>query len=163
MVLDLTQALRAPGQSFQFSFAQDWPPVVVAGERIRFEKPVKVQGSFVYTTENFLVEGQLEAEYIGTCSRCLKDVPATMIIEFREEFVKHTDEDHPDRYLYQGEKIELDTMVEDLLALNTPMRHLCNESCRGLCPVCGADRNIRECDCLGGPDGETPERTEFPN
>ena len=156
MLLDLTLALKAPGQSFPFSFSESWEPIEVGGEHIRFDEPVKAQGTFVYTTENFLVEGRLEAHYVACCSRCLKDVPAGMTIEFREEFVKQADEEHPDRYLYQGDKIVLDTMVNDLLALNTPMRHLCNESCRGLCPVCGADRNNQSCNCHGGPDGETP-------
>jgi uncharacterized protein len=79
-----------------------------------------------------------------------------MSLDFSEEFGKEPDESHPDRYLYRGEQIEIGRMAGDLISLNTPMRHLCSESCRGLCPVCGADRNTAGCSCSdAGAAGET--------
>jgi uncharacterized protein len=156
MLLDVSTALKAPGIQFDFSFTEKWEPISVGGEEIRFDQPVEASGNFVYTGENFLINGRLDAHYIVSCCRCLKDVASEMSVDFDEEFVKTEDEEHPDRYLYRGDKISLDPMIGDLLSLNTPMRHLCNESCRGLCPECGADRNTTDCHCHGGPDGETP-------
>jgi uncharacterized protein len=34
------------------------------------------------------------------------------------------------------------------LLLNIPMRILCKEDCRGLCPKCGRNRNTNSCDCV---------------
>lgn len=155
MLLDVLAALKAPGWQFDFSFSQDWEPISVGGEQVRFDQPIDANGNYIYTGENFQIKGQLHAHYTASCSRCLKDVQSEMSILFSEEFVKQEDEEHPDRYLYQGDKISLDAMVGDLLSLNTPMRHLCNEGCRGLCPVCGADRNTTDCHCHRGTD-ETP-------
>ena len=155
MRLDISKALKTPGQPLEFELSERFEPICVAGEGIRFTQPVVVSGKAVFTGEDFFLRGSIRAEYIGTCCRCLKDVPSVMEISFTEEFAKDSDENHPDRYLYQGEKLELGQMVGDLISLNAPMRHLCNDNCLGLCPVCGVDRNLADCGCpMPEPDGQ---------
>ena len=150
MRLELSKALKNPGQPMPFELSEQFEPINVAGEELRFTKPVTVSGKATYTGEDFFLTGSIHAEYIATCCRCLKDVPSTMEIVFTEEYAKQADENHPDRYLYQGETIELGQMAGDLISLNAPMRHLCSEDCQGLCPVCGVDRNKTKCDCPQG-------------
>lgn len=147
MRLDISKALKAPGQPLEFELSEPFDPICVAGEELRFTQPIVVTGNAVFTGENFALCGNIKAEYIGTCCRCLKDVPSAMELTFTEEFAKTEDENHPDRYLYRGEQLDLGQMVNDLVSLNAPMRHLCSDSCLGLCPVCGADRNLTECGC----------------
>lgn len=149
MRLDISQALKAPGVSFGFDVSEDFEPMNAGGEQIRFVRPVSVSGSYVFTGEIFFLRGTISAIYAAVCCRCLKEMESSMSIPFSEEFAQDVDEDHPDRYLYKGEALELGQMVGDLISLNTPMRHLCKEDCRGLCPVCGADRNIADCRCNG--------------
>jgi len=157
MLLDVSQALKSPGVSFGFALSEDFEPMSSAGEEIRFLKPVEVSGSYVFTGENFFLRGGIQAGYAALCSRCLKEVRAGMSVEFSEEFAREPDEDHPDRYLYRGERIELGQMAGDLISLNIPMRHLCSESCRGLCPICGADMNAGDCGCpAAGAEDESP-------
>ena len=50
-------------------------------------------------------------------------------------------------YPYEGEKLDLSEAFFDNLFLEMPMTAVCSESCRGLCPVCGADLNRGQCDC----------------
>jgi uncharacterized protein len=147
MLLDISQALKSPGVSFGFTVSEAFSPICAGGEEIRFTKPVEVSGTYVFTGENFFLRGSIRAEYMAQCCRCLKDVAASMSVGFSEEFGREPDESHPDRYIYSGEKIELGRMGSDFISLNTPMRHLCSEGCRGLCPVCGADRNLTDCRC----------------
>ena len=40
-----------------------------------------------------------------------------------------------------------DPFIEEQLQLELPMKALCREDCKGLCPQCGADRNAAPCDC----------------
>lgn len=157
MQLDISNALKAPGVTFGFSVTENLEPMCAGGEEIRFIQPVEVSGGFVFTGDNILLKGSVKAQYQAECCRCLKAVTASMQIPFSEEYAKVEDEEHPDRYLYRGEQLVLSPMVEDLISLNTPMRHLCSESCKGLCPVCGADRNETRCGCQSGDDGVTEE------
>ena len=51
-------------------------------------------------------------------------------------------------YTCTSHALSLDKMVLDLIAMNLPVRFLCREDCKGLCPVCGADRNVQSCSCV---------------
>lgn len=97
------------------------------------------------------------------CARCLKayDQPVEGELETSLEIAgKETPE--ADREL-TGEEIEVQPVsgkgvdLRDLIAeqvhLAVPVKPLCSEDCRGLCPRCGADLNIRSCSC-------TEERTD---
>jgi len=48
---------------------------------------------------------------------------------------------------YQGAGIELEEVLQEQVLLMLPMHKLCGEECRGLCPVCGKNRNESKCDC----------------
>lgn len=85
-----------------------------------------------------LVSGACHAPVHTTCGRCLKE------FDFELEL--------PDAQMF----FEIDPGVEELdvsedvraeLLLELPMNPLCHESCRGLCPVCGIDRNEADCSC----------------
>jgi DUF177 domain-containing protein len=49
--------------------------------------------------------------------------------------------------VFDGETIDLDELVREQVLLAMPPRMLCAEECKGLCPVCGEDRNSQECAC----------------
>lgn len=49
---------------------------------------------------------------------------------------------------FRGSEIHLDRFVKELVALGVPVQPLCREDCRGLCPRCGADRNLERCGCV---------------
>jgi uncharacterized protein len=43
--------------------------------------------------------------------------------------------------------IEIDELVAEELLLAVPDQVLCDNNCKGLCPVCGVDRNSIDCEC----------------
>ena len=54
---------------------------------------------------------------------------------------------------YDDLVIPFDPLIEEQLQLELPMKALCRDDCKGLCPQCGADRNATPCDCAPPPDG----------
>jgi uncharacterized protein len=48
---------------------------------------------------------------------------------------------------YRDAKIDLGEVVREQLYLALPMKPLCREDCKGLCPVCGVNRNRETCTC----------------
>jgi uncharacterized protein len=48
---------------------------------------------------------------------------------------------------YRDDKIDLGEVVREQLYLALPMKPLCQEDCKGLCPVCGGNRNRENCTC----------------
>ncbi len=81
-----------------------------------------------------------------SCHRCNDPIEAT--IEINEQFVILPEQAGDDvDYTYSGEEILLDPFVHEALVLNIPNKLVCDEACKGLCPVCGANRNRVSCTC----------------
>jgi uncharacterized protein len=61
--------------------------------------------------------------------------------------------DDLDLDFYDHDELNLDSLIETETTLALPMKPLCREDCRGLCPVCGGNRNVTPCTCEGrAPD-----------
>ena len=54
---------------------------------------------------------------------------------------------------YRDERIDLSQMIVEQIVLALPMKPLCKPDCRGLCALCGANRNVASCECA-------PEETD---
>ena len=48
---------------------------------------------------------------------------------------------------YEGDGLELNDVLREFILLALPMQKLCEENCKGICPVCGQNRNQNECRC----------------
>jgi uncharacterized protein len=55
--------------------------------------------------------------------------------------------DEMDVGFYDGIRLDVDLMALEQIELALPMRFVCSEECRGLCPMCGVDLNERACGC----------------
>jgi uncharacterized protein len=58
-----------------------------------------------------------------------------------------SDDDDLDLYPYDGEEVDLAPLLRDQVVLAIPFAPLCDEDCKGLCPVCGIDLNTGSCTC----------------
>jgi uncharacterized protein len=108
--------------------------------------------------EDVYVSGSLKALVTVPCGACLK--PASVLINtpikmvFTVEDEGGADEptepeddslDEGDVLHHDGETLDLRPMLREQLILNVPMSVRCKDGCKGLCPVCGGDRNAVEC------------------
>jgi len=48
---------------------------------------------------------------------------------------------------YEGGGLALNDVVREVVLLALPMQLVCSEACKGICPECGENRNLRDCDC----------------
>ncbi len=131
---------------------------------------VRIPGGLAMTVSAFKagttvhVAGTLSGTAHRQCVRCLKEFDEALRLPVVGEYHHDTelkgrtpakespersvgDDAGDDAYAYTGEEIELGEMLREQVLLATPMQPLCHEECRGLCPVCGQDLNVRRCDC----------------
>ena len=52
---------------------------------------------------------------------------------------------------YEGGGLELKDILREHILLSMPMQRICGEACKGICPVCGQNRNTGACDCQAKP------------
>ncbi|MBQ5992575.1 MAG: DUF177 domain-containing protein [Clostridia bacterium] len=148
MVVSVNEALRRVGEPFPFSWEGELKPQTFAGDPVTFVGTAKLSGAYVYDGKTFRVDADAEASYETTCARCNKPMVKTLAFSFTEHFVRSVYKTEDDElYPYEGEKLDLTEAFFDNLFLEMPMTAVCSESCRGLCPVCGADLNRGQCDC----------------
>jgi uncharacterized protein len=67
---------------------------------------------------------------------------------------KEVEEDDLATAFYSDEQIDLGHLIMEQFQLALPMKPLCAEACRGLCPECGANLNRTDCGCT--PKWEDP-------
>ena len=119
--------------------------------------PISWEGEVTRTSDGHLLVGRLEYEQKLACPRCLKptampvatDISLLAVPRSSEPMVGEVELEEEDLDILYVEEEELDTepVLIEQLQLNVPMRRLCREDCRGLCPICGVDRNEEDCDC----------------
>jgi uncharacterized protein len=67
--------------------------------------------------------------------------------ELRGEEKHEVREDELDMGFYRDDELDIQDLVAEQILLNVPMKPLCSESCRGICPKCGTDMNVNPCRC----------------
>lgn len=97
------------------------------------------------------VDGNLNMELDMTCSRCLSHTRQALNVPFHEVFVQSADDSALDEddhvHAITEDKVELTPIIEENVLLALPFVPLCNEDCKGLCSMCGNNRNEAECHC----------------
>lgn len=118
--------------------------------------------------EGILATGILRAHVIGTCDRCLDDAEFDIAGEVDEYFLFHAPDNAAtleefdanadrDYALVEADNtIDLTDALHAALIMETPYVVLCQDDCRGLCPVCGTNLNHADC----GHAKELEERRE---
>lgn len=103
------------------------------------------------------IRGQIQAEVVLLCSRCLEPIRISLTPQF-DQFYQRAGSAHlvgeialqekdTEIAFFQGDFIEVSDIVREQIVLAVPMKPMCREDCQGLCPFCGRNRNQEACDC----------------
>lgn len=131
------------------SFEGELPATLLALEEglVRSEGPIRYQLQAQVVSGGLLVTGRIEWPCALACVRC-GDFSSTIVVS--SGFLR----DYP----LTGGQVEVDVtpdLLEEVL-LQVPQFPVCQESCAGLCPVCGANRNRTACTCRQEKSGDSP-------
>src|SRR5260221_827265 len=113
---------------------------------------LSLRGRLSRSGEDFLLLGHIGGTLETTCARCLEPARLAVDSQLTVTFVPADDDDEDvdddaDVVGFAGNQIEIDDEVRDEILLAIPVQVLCTESCRGLCPICGGNRNVVPCEC----------------
>ncbi len=143
--------------------ADPWLLGVVKGafkEDYQKGSPVSLEIQLIKTCDNVSVTGSAIIDLNPLCARCLEtfrhrmNVPLHIdLAPLKEAGIVEGDEieletDDLNFAFYKGEEIDLGEIIREMLVLDVPLRYLCKESCKGLCPQCGQNLNLGTCACV---------------
>jgi uncharacterized protein len=131
--------------------------LVLEEDRLRLAQPPTVSGKIRRADRRAHVEGRVVAGVQVECDRCLAWLELPVDSGFKLEYVTQEDyeaqqadeltEDDLDLTVFDGEVIDIDELVTEEILLAVPDHVLCKDDCKGICPRCGADRNLVDCSC----------------
>lgn len=124
-------------------------------EGMWLDGPVKAVLQFTREANDVYVTGHMDVLASLECQRCLQRYVQPLVSDFVYLLVRTPDEDssHTKKtdesitIVLDGDEVPLGDMLYEQILLSVPMRHLCKETCKGLCPVCGEDLNQHTCSC----------------
>jgi len=131
-----------------------------AGEGVAQGSPLQAAGLaelLAHTDGEIRIQGRYTVEMAGECDRCLGRARFPLDARFdlfyrpmsfiaREEEVE-IDEGEAEIGFYEGGGLELEDILREQVLLALPMQRVCRDDCKGICPVCGQNRNETACDC----------------
>jgi uncharacterized protein len=128
------------------------------GAEFRQVAPLKVEAVAELVGPEIRVRGHLGTRLEASCDRCLSRVGIPIERDFdlfyrplqtiaREEEIE-VPADELEVGFFSGDGIELADVVTEQVILSLPMKVVCRAECQGLCPICGANRNVKPCQCV---------------
>jgi uncharacterized protein len=148
--------LKEAGTAFASVYAPDDLPLEDELTRLVSEAKLEVRASKRH--EQVRLQGTIEASVEMRCDRCLAPVVVPVNTDFDVAYIPavadtvdaeatELQEDDLNFAVYEGDSLDIDELAREQLLLALPLRQLCREDCKGLCPRCGGDLNAQTCDC----------------
>ncbi|MGQ9622703.1 MAG: YceD family protein [Candidatus Caldatribacteriaceae bacterium] len=163
MQLYIGEVKKSVGSIFFDLQEEVFPAVRLGTDKVLFAQPVQVSAHLTNCGSEILVEGRLTTALLLFCARCLEPFLYPMNIPFRLELRNasrltrpsdieaEAEEGDEVRYFTEEENyVNITQEVREIILVNIPMKPLCRPDCKGLCPVCGVNRNEVQCLCEVG-------------
>lgn len=106
-----------------------------------------------------LVEGNIKVAFSIPCDRCLQSVNVPLNVAFTHQVISPEKEDatseetsndkafDEEQCFVSGYELDTDALINNEILINMPVKVLCREDCKGICPVCGKNLNEGDCGC----------------
>ena len=168
------ESLPATGKLYVLDDQAIWlDPIGEFGMNCRILKPLHAEITLYPQEEGVLLRGRLSGEVAVPCNRCAEE--ATVVIDQaidsfepypplpiparpkkrkgREEESVPLDPDMDDAVMRinpetQRREMDLAALAWEEFSLALPVKPLCDARCKGLCPVCGVNKNSETCSCV---------------
>ena len=144
MVLNVKNALKNPGEVFPLEVSLTFPEEDFQGTVI-YNEPAVFKGSYCCIGGNIQLNGEVTASLTLVCSRCLEDFVQPVACQVEEVFSHQpTDDMLP---ITAADTVDVGECVHSSILMSLELLRICSPECKGLCPVCGVNRNEVSCSC----------------
>ncbi len=147
--VNAAELLRRPGTEKHLDLTFAVSDLGLHDERFRGDDDVAVRLRLESLTDGIVVVGEVVAPWHGICRRCATLTTGEVRCDVHELYQETLTD--PDAFPLEGEQLDLEPMVREVLLLDAPGSPLCRDDCAGLCPTCGIDRNRSDCSCSEAP------------
>lgn len=151
MIIDISSIRHSPSDSLSFDLRETLQPQLFGYDSFQLPQPVSCSGML---QDEHNGSYRLSASYSAMaeliCGRCGAAYSLPLSGQFTALFSVDSNEDQQGEtevFPLVGDRAQLDQALLAEIFFALPMRPLCREDCRGLCPVCGVNLNEQSCSC----------------
>lgn len=147
MIIELESVFNTDGLKIPFDYELSLSGITVSG-LTPVTEPVKVSGYVENKAGIVNLKASAALKYEAPCDRCAENVISQFSFPVEHTLVVALESGDNDDFLeVPNMRLNLDELVEEDVNLALPTKYLCNDDCRGLCPICGKNLNKSQCDC----------------
>ena len=148
MIINFSDLLSKRNRKKQISLSFKLEPLEFEGEEIRAIEDVKVEGVATSNEDVIVVNASIKTKLQLTCSRCLDTFIYPIDIDIEERFTNNIDLQDEGVMFVDGDILDITEIIENCIISTLPIKRLCKDDCKGLCPECGVNKNVENCSCL---------------
>ena len=152
MLVNLTDVFSSEGKVIEreVSFERSELPYEGVPYPIRECTPVQLKLTNIGTGK-VVVEAALQVTAVLLCDRCLSEVEHVFDLQINRDVVSpdraSEEEVEEQEGFMEGYELNIDDLINNEIMTCWPMKVLCRQDCKGICPVCGQDLNEGTCGC----------------
>ncbi len=148
MIIDLKHIFVNDNSSQPLEYSLDMSDLEYMGE-YPLKKPVKLKGKIFNKASLVRLEASVVFEYEAPCDRCGTNTRREHTVTLDKSLAVSIEAEESDTILITPDmKLNLDELVYSEVVVSLPMKHLCDEECKGICFKCGKNLNEGECNCV---------------
>ncbi len=153
MKINLINLLNGEQDSLSVDYQLDLSDFIY-GTYNPVKEPVSVKGRLYSKADVLYIDLDIKFTFYGVCDRCAEEIKKDFSITLNKIIVEELQNiDNDDDYIVvENQLLDLDALVNEEISLSLPSKMLCNDDCKGLCPKCGTNLNVKKCDCKSDVD-----------
>lgn len=124
-----------------------FPDLPAEHTQVESLSPVGAEAHAVLAKGLCEVDGTVDFTVTYHCSRCLEPFESAQRAGIMESFTDDQTRADDDVHFAPQGIVQLDAYIEQSVTLSLEFFPVCKRDCKGLCPVCGVNRNVETCHC----------------
>lgn len=150
---DVAAAIPIAGNSKRFTGSasvvvqEGYELIFLPGDRVTWDLDVR------RITGGVEVSGKVSGPVTLECARCLEEFEYPVNLALKEHALWISEEeiepgvDYAEEYLVLDGILDILPVLRDAICFSFPVKRVCSDECRGICPVCGVNLNLEQCGC----------------
>jgi len=150
MKVNLSNLINGSDYQIELDDTFEINEIKTEGNDIKFNRPVEVNGGIFNTDDGIYLQAKVSFEYTTSCARCLKNITKNEVAMLDYKIVYENDQEsltEDELILEKGNILNLKEPIISSILLSLPMKTICDDECKGICPQCGKDLNKGDCNC----------------
>lgn len=119
-------------------------------EGVSFPEPARVHLELHGGGDLLEIAGAIDVKIHGECDRCLGEVEREMHVDVDEQFPTDGEaqaDPFGESNVLTGDRLDVKDLATQLVCSAVPLGILCTHDCKGICPLCGENKNTGACTC----------------